>query len=148
MRLGVLAMPSAMRLPVNEQLPLTTKEKLTAADEGEWLVLCEAMRLDIIESYGSVRAVAELFDYEETQLSRVLSGKGNPPGWLVAFVIWRCKGRHAIRAMAALARGTYEPLPEPTEADEALAVVRALRERGMYDVARKWAGLTPREDAP
>lgn len=132
------------RLPRGAQLPLPTREKPTAVYESEWSTLREAMRADLVEAYGSVKVVAEHFDYEETQLSRVLNGQGNPPGWLVAFALWRCKGRRFIAAACDLASGTYEPNPPPSEEEEALAIVRALRERGMESVARGWAGLPAR----
>lgn len=135
-------------LPKGTQLPLTTREKLTSAFEHEWLTrLLPAARKDLAE-YGDEVQIARHFEYEETQLSRVLNGKANPPGWLIAFVLWRCQGRNLIRAGCGLANGLYEPLPEPTEAEDALAIVAALRAKGMELVAREWANLPPRGDAP
>lgn len=139
---------SCARLPRSEQLPLTTREKLTAAFEHEWLTrLLPAARKDLAE-YGDEGQVANHFEYDQTQLSRVLNGKQNPPGWLVAFVVWRCSGRRFIRSACELAAGEYVPLPEPTEAEEALAMVRAARENGAEQMLRRWANLPPREDAP
>lgn len=133
-------------LPRGEQTPLITRDRLTQAFAAEWVKLAHFARLDVVETYGSAKVVAEMFDYEETQLSRVLDGKAHPPGWLIALVLWRCKTRHFVKACCDLATGEYVAKPPPTEAEEALAVVQALRERGMEGVARGWAGLPPAED--
>jgi hypothetical protein len=133
-------------LPRQDQLRLTSKEKLTASFDLEWRRLAEAAKRDVVETYGSARALAEQYEYEETQLSRVLDGKANPPGWLVALLLWRCKTRHFVRAACDLACGDYVPRPEPTEADEALAMIRAARERGAEPMLRAWAGLPARDD--
>ena len=118
-----------------------SRERLTAAFEHEWVKLAHAAREDIIETYGSAKVVAQAYEYDETQLSRVLDGKANPPGWLIGLVVWRCKGRHFVTAAADLACADVVPRPEPTRDQENAAVVQALRERGMYQVARGWAGL-------
>jgi hypothetical protein len=128
-------------LPRQAQMPLTSREKLTAAFEAEWIKLAHQARADIVATYGSAKVVAEMYEYDETQLSRVLDGKANPPGWLLALVIWRCKTRYFVTAACDLACGIYTAKPPPTEEEDSLAIVRALRERGMESVARGWAGL-------
>lgn len=135
-----------VELPRRDQLPLTSREKLTAAFEAEWVKLAHEARRDVVATYGSARVVAEMYDYEETQLSRVLDGKAHPPGWLLALITWRCKTRYFVAAACELACGEYVAKPPPTEEEDALAIVRALRERGMEPVARAWANLPPRDD--
>lgn len=136
-------------LPRSGQLGLTSREsahdRLTAALHAEWLKLIELAKQDLLELVSSGEQFAAMFEYDSTQLSRVLAGKANPPGWFLAFILWRCKTRKFIQGAAGLAEGTYEPNPPMSVAEENAKIVAAICANGMEGVARLWAGLPSRE---